>query len=82
MQKKAIAKKIARLATGYAIGTAAYNIIRSHTPQSENPVINFTIAASVYVAAYGVTGVVADAAADYTDQQIDEIVEQFASLKK
>lgn len=80
VNKTQATKKVVRLATTVSVGVAVKNIIRSHVPEHDNPVVNFAVAAACLVGGAVAADYVLAQLGDYTDKQIDAIVRDLAPL--
>lgn len=69
--KTAIAKKVVRIIVQFGAGTVVHAIISNNVDTTDASVAHKV---SVPVASYALGGMVANAAGDYTDKLIDEMV--------
>jgi hypothetical protein len=82
MNKLKIAKTTARYMVGYGTATAATIFFRQHRNHSDIVPVELAIDASTWLSAYAVSGVVAEPAKQYVENQIDEIAKVIQEFKK
>lgn len=82
MNKTVIAKAVVNNLTGYAVGTATAMFLTAHRKHSDNVVIETLLNVSTIVATVAVGGLVQKHLAEYTNAEIDKIVDAFNESKK